>query len=77
MPVHVSFSGDTVLVENGNYVENIKIAAKSIILASTYIFSGDPLDIQNTIIDGDSDSTVVIFASCDSATAITGFSIRN
>ncbi len=75
--IDVSFSGDTVLVENGIYIENIGIAAKSIFLASNFIFSADPLDIQNTVIDGDSDSTVVVFASCDSATAITGFTIRN
>ena len=73
----VSFASDTVLVENGTYFENVSVTAKSIILASNYLFSGDPLDILNTIIDGGFDSKVVMFASCDSATAITGFSIRN
>jgi hypothetical protein len=75
--IDVSFSSDTVLVANGVYEENISIVAKSVCLASSYLFSGDPLDIQNTIIDGGFDSTVVMFASCDSATAITGFSVRN
>jgi hypothetical protein len=75
--IDVSFSSDTVLAANGVYEENISIAAKSVCLASRYLFSGEPLDIQNTIIDGGFDSTVVMFASCDSATAITGFSIRN
>jgi len=75
--IEVSFSGDTVIVEDGTYIENIYVAAKNILLTSNYLFSGDTLDIYNTIIDGDSDSTVVIFASCDNTTAVMGFTIRN
>ncbi len=75
--IEVSYSSDTILVENGTYIENINLTAKNILLTSNYIFSGDTLDVQNTIIDGDSDTTVVTFLSCDSTTAITGFTIRN
>ncbi|UCC44408.1 MAG: right-handed parallel beta-helix repeat-containing protein [Candidatus Zixiibacteriota bacterium] len=75
--INVSFYGDTVIVLNGTYVENIHINWKSIVLASNYICSGDILDIQNTVIDGGSVSSVVNFELCDSLTAITGFTIRN
>jgi len=75
--IEVSYSSDTVIVEIGTYMENIYVAAKNILLTSNYLFSGDTLDIQNTVIDGNSDSTVAIFASCDSTTVIMGFTIRN
>lgn len=75
--IDVALAGDTVLVVNGTYEENIKVVAKSLCLASIYIFSGDRGDIENTIIDGGFDTTTVTFAGCDSAASITGFSITN
>jgi parallel beta-helix repeat protein len=75
--IDVALAGDTVLVVNGEYEENIKIAAKSLCLASSYIFSGDREDIENTIIDGDFDTTTVTFAGCDSGASISGFSITS
>jgi parallel beta-helix repeat protein/predicted outer membrane repeat protein len=75
--IDVSIHFDTVVVETGTYAENINIYLKRILLGSNYMFSGDTLDIQNTIIDGNLDNSVVTFAFCDSLTAITGFTIRN
>ena len=75
--IDVSLHGDSVIVQNGVYVENINIYLKNILLASNFIYSGDTLDIQNTIIDGDSISTVVTFEFSDQLAAITGFTIRN
>jgi parallel beta-helix repeat protein len=72
-----AYSGDTVLVENGVYDENVDVTAKYIHLASNYIFSQDTMDIHSTIIDGGSDTTTAIFSNCDSTTAIIGFTIRN
>jgi hypothetical protein len=45
--------GDTVLVDQGRYFENVIIQgnAKSITLASNYIFTTDSADIINTVID--------------------------
>jgi parallel beta-helix repeat protein len=75
--VNMSASGDTVIVLNGTYLENVIIYYKSIVLASNYILSGDTLDIFNTIIDGDSISSAVRLDLCDSSTLLTGFTIRN
>jgi len=74
----VSLHGDTVIVENGIYQEQINFNGKSVVLASNNIFTRDTLDIHNTIIDGDSDSPTVSFVSGeDSQAIITGFTINN
>ncbi|MHC1777772.1 MAG: T9SS type A sorting domain-containing protein [Lentimicrobium sp.] len=61
-------SGDTVLVSDGTYFENINYAGKDITVASYFIINHDFNHINNTIIDGsmpaDPDSaSVVIFCS--------------
>lgn len=45
--------GDTILVEQGRYFENVIVQGnnKAILLASNFIFTGDSADIINTIID--------------------------
>ena len=68
--------GDTVIVAEGTYVENIQFKGKNIVLRST-----DPLDpaiVANTIIDGNQAGSVVSFAgSEDDTCALAGFTIRN
>ena len=44
--------GDTVLVAPGLYTENIRFNGKRIVLTSQFILSGDPADIQATVISG-------------------------
>ncbi len=75
--VNVSYHQDTVLVLNGSYIENVAINYKNITLASNYIFSYDPIDIEMTIIDGGSVSSVISIDFCDSTTSVTGFTIVN
>ncbi len=75
--VDLSFSGDTVVVDNGTYVENIIVSGKSILLTSNYLYSDDSLDIKNTVIDGDSAFTVITLIGCDSLTVVSGFTITN
>ncbi|MBN2366950.1 MAG: right-handed parallel beta-helix repeat-containing protein [Calditrichaeota bacterium] len=73
--------GDTVMVANGYYYENINFKGKSIILASHFLVDGDTSHISGTIIDGsqpanpDSASVVRIISGEDSSTALIGFSI--
>jgi hypothetical protein len=50
--IDVSSDGDTVVVSSGRYYENIIFRGKNITVTSNYIFTNDPLDIDNTIIDG-------------------------
>jgi len=70
--IDASENGDTVLVEPGEYVENIDFSGKNIVVM------GNPDDPSETIIDGDQFDTVVIFsAEEDSTAALIGFTLRN
>jgi len=74
-------TGDTVLVANGIYAENINFRGKAITVASLYIQSGDTNDINNTIINGSTatnpdSAAVVIFNSGEDTTSVLyGFTI--
>jgi hypothetical protein len=68
--------GETVIVAQGIYVENIRFKGKNIVLRST-----NPLDhevVNATVIDGNQADSVVTFSGTENATCIlTGFTIRN
>ncbi len=68
--------GDTVIVAEGTYVENIQFDDKNILLTST-----DPLNpvvVQSTIIDGNKAGSVVTFSGTETeACILSGFTIRN
>ncbi len=68
--------GDTVIVAQGNYVENINFRGKNIVLRSTNPL--DPEVVANTIIDGDEWGAVVTFSGDEDETCVlTGFTIQN
>ena len=74
-------NGDTVLAAQGRYFENIVFRGKNIVVASNYIFSNDPLDIESTVIDGsqpiypDSASCVRIISNESSSAQLIGFTL--
>ncbi len=74
--IDVASDGDTVIVAEGTYVENIHFHGKNIILRST-----DPLDprvVENTIIDGNQAGSVVTFDGTENETCLlSGFTITN
>ena len=71
-------SGDTVLVSPGTYIENIDFNGKNIVVGSLFLTTGDSSYISQTVIDGDSSGTVVIFQNgVDSTAALKGFTITN
>ena len=74
--MNAAADGDTVIVAEGIYIENILFNAKNIILRST-----DPLDpgvVANTIIDGNGAGSVVTFEGAEDETcALSGFTIQN
>jgi len=76
-----SSHGDTVLVSDGTYVENIRFRGKAIVVASLYITDGDTSHIGQTIIDGsnpsnpDSASVVYFVEGEDTTSVLYGFTI--
>ena len=76
--IDAAADGDTVLVHPGRYVENISFGGKEIIVASLYLITDDEDYIHQTIIDGDSQGSVVTFDQSETENSIlTGFTIRN
>ena len=50
--IHLASNGDTVLVADGTYIENISFKGKAITVASHFLMDGDTNHINNTNIDG-------------------------
>ena len=76
--IDVSTDGDTVLVQPDTYIENINFNGHNIVLGSLFLTTGDTTYIAETIIDGDSSGSVVIFESGEDSTAvICGLTIQN
>jgi hypothetical protein len=73
--------GDTVLVAEGTYLENINFNGKAITVASLFLVEKDISHISNTVIDGSQPSnpdigTVVTFDSGEDSTSVLyGFTI--
>lgn len=80
--INYASDGDTVLVSEGTYFENIRFMGKAITVASKYILIADTNHINNTIIDGsqatepDSASTVMFINGEDTTSIINGFIIK-
>ena len=81
--INAAMSGDTVLVSENTYYENINFKGKAITVGSEFIMDGDTSHISKTIIDGskssdpDSGSVVYFISGEDSTSALCGFTITN
>lgn len=77
--INASEDGDTVLVQPGEYVENIDFDGKDIVVGSLILTTANEAYIDSTIIDGDANgSSVVVFRDLvRRTTQLTGFTIRN
>jgi hypothetical protein len=79
--INASVDGDTVLVADGTYFENINFRGKAITLASHFLIDSNAAHIDNTTINGSQPShpdsgTVVNFLSGeDTTTVLYGFTI--
>ena len=70
--------GDIVLVQPGEYVENIDFDGKNIVVGSRFLSTGDEDFIEETIIDGDEEGSVVTFANEEGdEAALIGFTLTN
>jgi hypothetical protein len=71
-----ALDGDTVIVAQGIYFENIQFKGKNIVLRS--IDPANPSNAANTIIDGNNVAPVVVFSGDEKETCVlAGFTIRN
>jgi hypothetical protein len=79
--IDASYDGDTVLVTEGTYYENIRFRGKAITVASQYLIDGDTAHIDRTIIDGsrpaisDSGSVVYLIEGEDTSSVLYGLTI--
>ena len=76
--INVAADGDTVLVQTGTYFENIIYNGHNILVASLFLTTQDTSYISQTIIDGNSQDSVVRFEDEEDSTAVLyGFTIQN
>jgi hypothetical protein len=79
--INAANPGDTVLIADGTYLENINFLGKAITVASHFIMDADTNHINNTIIDGsqpvnhDYGSVVTFITGEDTTSVISGFTI--
>jgi type IX secretion system substrate protein len=81
--INAATNGDTVLVADSTYYENINFNGKAITVASHFLINGDTTHINGTIIDGsqpnnpDSGSVVSFVSGEDTNSVLCGFTITN
>lgn len=79
--INAAFPGDTVLVADSIYYENIDFKGKAITVASHFLIDGDTTHVNSTIIDGskpsdpDNGSVVSFVSGEDTTSVICGFTI--
>ncbi len=79
--IHAASEGDTILVADGLYIENINFQGKAITVASHFIMDGDTSHISATIIDGSQPnhpnlgSVVTLNSGEDTTSVLAGFTI--
>ena len=79
--IDAATAGDTVLIADGTYLENINFRGKAITVASHFLMDGDTNHISNTIIEGsqpshpDSGSVVLFVSGEDTTSVLCGFTI--
>ena len=80
--INASNEGDTILVAEGTYYENINFLGKAITVASHFILDSNQTHIENTIIDGsqftnpDSSAVVTFCSGEDTSSMIKGVTIQ-
>ena len=76
--INASRSGDTVLVSQGTYIENLSIEGKAITLGSLFLTTQDTSYISSTIIDGNQTGSVFsILNGGDGQTSLIGLTLQN
>ncbi len=72
--INFAVNGDSVLVMRGKYLENVRVIDKNITLSSLHLFTADPGDIAQTIVDGDSITNALVLGNFNGL--LNGFTIQ-
>ncbi|OYT15892.1 MAG: hypothetical protein B7C24_10610 [Bacteroidetes bacterium 4572_77] len=76
--INAANTGDTILVQEGTYNENLNYNGKNVVIGSLFITTDDESYIATTIINGGGSGSCVTFNSGESAAAVlSGFTITN
>ncbi|MDX9905264.1 MAG: DUF1565 domain-containing protein [Bacteroidales bacterium] len=75
--VDIANDGDTVIVYPGVYFENVDLTEKGIVLASTWILSGQDSLVHQTIIDGNQLGSCINTESGSEWSEIIGFTLQH
>jgi len=76
--INFSTNGDVIKVFPARYYENINYYGKNVTVTSLFSYTNDRNDIYNTIIDGNQNSSCVIFWNNENRNAIlNGFTLEN
>jgi len=75
--LNFSGMGDTIIVGEGTYFENIEIENQNNVITSHYILNGDSSVIANTVIDGNETGIAVSMHSAGPSTHLIGLTIQN
>jgi len=76
--INVAVEGDTILVQPGEYYENINYNGQNVVVASMFLTTQDSSYIEQTIINGSQEGSVVMFESGETPSAVlSGFTITN
>jgi predicted outer membrane repeat protein len=77
MAIDHAMDGDTILVQDGTYTENLNLMGKTIVLASEQLLDQDGNHMYNTIIDGAGQGSVIVMDSGEGPeTQIMGFTLQ-
>ncbi len=75
--INASVNGDTIIVDQGVYTENINFSGKEILLTSQIISTNNYSDVQLTVLNGVNGGVVVEFTSNEtSLSKLNGFTVR-
>lgn len=76
--LNVSIGGDTIVVNAGTYHESLTFNGKSTAVQSNFVYSGNPADIANTIIDGGDNARCISFNLYETkAACLNGFTLQH
>ncbi len=78
MGIYATVDFDTILVQPGIYTENLDYRGMNIVIGSLYLTTQDPVYIEQTVIDGNDNGSVVKFQNNEENDAVLcGFVITN